>query len=71
MTRQSFCHNADGTPKLTFLSKPEAKRVARRLARQPDHQVEGRVLHLYHCPRSPHGCGYYHIGHDVDGGNAA
>lgn len=67
MTRQSFCHNADGTPKQTFLDKREAKRVARTVAALPAFQVEGRAIHLYLCPS----CRCYHIGHDVDGGHAA
>ena len=67
MTRQSFCHNADGTPKFTFMEKRDAKRIVRMVSRLPGYQVEGRAMHLYKCPT----CACYHLGHDVDGGHAA
>lgn len=67
MTRESFCHNADGTRKGVFLDKREAKKVVRQLAKLPAYQVEGKAMHLYLCPT----CRCYHLGHDVDGGHAA
>ena len=67
MTRESFCANADGSRKVTYLSKPEAKKVARFLAKREDHMQQGAVFHLYRCPD----CHCYHLGHDVDGGHAA
>jgi uncharacterized Zn finger protein len=42
--------------KQVYLSKAEAKRVARLMSRR--HRDE---LHLYRCPE----CGYHHVGHIV------
>lgn len=40
--------------KQTYLSKADAKRVARLMSRR-----EREALHLYRCPH----CGYHHVGH--------
>ena len=69
--RRSFCHNADGSPKGTFLSKREAKRVARLVAQRTQYLSDKGSIHLYHCPRPPVGCGCYHVGHDNNGGGNA
>jgi hypothetical protein len=71
MSRESFCHNADGSPKGTFLDKRDAKRIARLVATRSSYQSEKGAMHLYHCPKPPVGCGLYHLGHDNDGGAAA
>lgn len=42
--------------KQVYLSKAEAKRVARDMSRR-----HREALHLYRCPH----CGYHHIGHMV------
>jgi hypothetical protein len=42
--------------KQVYLSKAEAKRVARLMSRR-----HSEALHLYRCPE----CGYYHVGHIV------
>jgi hypothetical protein len=42
--------------KQVYLSKAEAKRVARLMSRR-----HGEALHLYRCPE----CGYHRVGHIV------
>ena len=69
--RRSFCHNADGSPKGTFLSKREAKAVVRIVSQRRAYESEVGPMHLYRCPRPPVGCGLYHLGHDNDGGHSA
>jgi hypothetical protein len=44
--------------KQVYLSKAEAKRVARLMSRR-----HGEALHLYRCPE----CSYHHVGHIVPG----
>jgi hypothetical protein len=67
MTRQSFCHNADGSAKFTFFQKREAKKVARMVATRSQYLSDKGAIHLYRCPS----CLGYHVGHDTDGGFAA
>lgn len=46
----------DCRSKQVYLSKAEAKRVARLMSRR-----HREALHLYRCPE----CGYHHVGHLV------
>jgi hypothetical protein len=52
-----FCLRADGSRKLTWLTKKEAKQAAR--SSPPQYRIAGPV-HSYLCPD----CGYYHVGHE-------
>lgn len=61
--RRSFCHNADGSPKGTFLAKREAKKIVRLVSQRTSYRSEVGPMHLYRCPD----CGLWHLGHDNDG----
>ncbi len=48
------CTNADGTRKVHYLTRTEARKAARR------HRWEGDRVHIYRCPATRDG---WHLGH--------
>lgn len=64
--RRSYCHNADGSPKGTFLDKRDAKKIVRLVSKRTSYRSGVGPMHLYRCPL----CRYWHLGHDVGHDNA-
>lgn len=56
----SDCIRGNGQPKQAYLSKREAKTVARIVRGR--HGYQGHTpIHIYRCTN---GCGYWHLGHE-------